>query len=317
MSRRTDVLVTSGLLPGRHLRRLKVGDRREYYRRWWEKNKEKVLQRRRERYAEDSGYREQIAEASKRSKKKRRQEKREFLGDRRRKVRLPRVKEPVEIEWRGKRVLGYGVDILCRVLGRSRSTVFSWERMEWMPRTPLADKNGDKLYTAGMIMVVKEVADANRDEGLSRGKRVFSGGNAMYSRIQLGWDSLTGDEEFDEDVLSGGMVRVPPVVTVKALLRGKPTLFYTVDTLVRSVGRSKYCVLGWEKSGLLPRTPFRDVRRWRLYTLEMITVVGTVIGQYEVGDIDRGAVYEKIVSGWRACGVSGQSEQLVTRISEY
>lgn len=287
-----------------------MGDKeRAYYRTWWEKNRERVLEHRKERYATDPEYRDKAAEYSRKSRERKSSERKaatEPTGDGPGgvvAVRIPRVRKPTRVRWKRRMVQAYGIEVLCRAIGRSRVTIYSWERKGWLPKTPLISSREEKLYTAGMIEVVAKVVKAYEEEGLSRGRQQFSVyGQAMHDKIQAGWDELRGDEKVDLSQYIS--IRVPSVVTKVVEVNGEQVECYTVEMLSRAIGRSKYMVPVWEKNGVIPRTPLTNKRGWRLYTPDMIEVVRTAVKR-RGGSIlkDPEGIYEDVAAGWEMLGI--------------
>lgn len=287
-----------------------MGDKeRAYYRTWWEKNKDRVLAHRKERYAKDPEYREKAAEYSRKSRQRKSDERKAATEPHEDSpggvvaVRIPRIRKPEEVPWKGKTVKAYGIEVLCRAIGRSRVTIYSWERKGWLPKTPLTSSREEKLYTAGMIEVVAQIVRAYEEEGLSRGRQQFSVyGQAMHDKILAGWDALNGDE--DVDLSQYISIRVPSVVTKIVEINGEQVECYTVEMLSRAIGRSKYMIPVWEKNGVIPRTPLTNKRGWRLYTADMIEVVRTAVKR-RGGSIlkDPVGIYEDVAAGWEMFGI--------------
>ena len=286
-----------------------MGDKdRAYYRTWWEKNRERVLEHRKDRYANDPEYRQRSAEYSRRSRQRKNQEEREAIRDSDdgpggMATRIPRMRKPESVEWKGKMVKAYGIDVLCRAIGRSRVTVYSWERKGWMPKTELKSLRDEKLYTAGMIEVVAKLVKEYEEEGLTRGRHRFATcGKEMCQKIQQGWDQLQGDEEVD--LTQHISIRVPSVVTKRIQINGEEVECHTVEMLARAIGRSKYMIPVWEKRGVLPRSPLTNKRGWRLYTVDMIEVVRTAVQRQGGGVLkDAETVYEDVAAGWEMLGI--------------
>ncbi len=274
----------------------------EYYDDWWAKNRKSVLSKRKERYESDSEYRKKARERSKEARERATKEKSEA-----RIVRVPRIRPPEEVCLAGKNVLAYGLEILARIVGKSRVTVYSWERKGWLPKTLIESSRGEKLYTAGMIRVVAQAVEKYSKEGLNRGKRRFDGA-PMFKEIQAGWAALASGSQPDDDVdlrdLIADTVRMPSVITVEEInVNGNKVDVYTVEMLAREVGRSKYMIPVWESKCIIPRSPIKNSRNWRLYTAEMIMVVAKVVKDALPSLSDPYVIYNKVRAGWIEVGV--------------
>jgi len=99
---------------------------------------------------------------------------------------------------------------------------------------------------------------------------------------------------------------------------GNPMSLHHVGVLAAAVGRTTQCVSKWEKSGIIPATPFRrGAHRVRLYTGDMIR---SVIGA--VGDgrrLQNGAqIYAQILAEWQNQGVPvdaiGELEEVAAKM---
>ena len=123
-----------------------VSDREEYYKEWYEKNRENVLKGRREKYRDDPEYAKRCRDAAKsyRARAKR-------LGKK------PRGRRgPVQMMVSGVPRQAFPISYLAERIERSVSTVNNWSRGGSLPETPLRTGGGMRLYTDGMIEVVRE-----------------------------------------------------------------------------------------------------------------------------------------------------------------
>lgn len=264
------------------------------YDEWWEKNKAAVNKKRRERWKSDPEYRAKAKEWGRTARKKEVKERRNAVA-----IRRSGVREPEEVEWGGKAVLAYGTDVLARYIGRSKTTVYAWEQREWLPRTPLLSSRGEKLFTPGMMRVVKSVVKRFESKGLQRGRGKVDG-EAMHDAIWSGWMKLKEDGEEPVRLNFKKMIAVPKVEVRTVEVGGRKMEAFTTDTLARAVGRSRYQMAVWEERGFLPKTPFKSHRDWRLYTKRMIRVVKAAMRKREFPDKE---MFMEIVSGWREAGI--------------
>jgi len=278
----------------------------EYYEGWWAKNRKSVLSKRKERYESDSRYREKARERSKHARERAIQEKSDAMV-----VRVPRIRPPEEVYLAGRKVLAYGIEILSRIVGKSRVTVYSWERKGWLPGTMIKSSRGEKLYTAGMIRIVAQAVEKYSKKGLNRGKRRFNG-FPMFEEIQAGWAALANGSHKDDDVDLGDLisdtVRMPLVITTEKIsVNGNRVDVYTVEMLAREVGRSKYMIPVWESKCLIPPSPIKNSRNWRLYTAEMIMVVKAMIKDALPSLLNPDIIYNKIRDGWIDVGIEAMT----------
>lgn len=84
-----------------------------------------------------------------------------------------------------------------------------------------------------------------------------------------------------------------------------------VGSFSRAIGRSVPTIHQWERTGVIPRTPFLLVganKQERLYTAEMIHVVRAALesrnGQVSSSD---GTFYRDVFNGWKGIGVDAES----------
>jgi hypothetical protein len=89
--------------------------------------------------------------------------------------------KPLTVEIRGKTKRLYRFSMLASQVGRSIHVVDSWIRAGSVPPTPFRTKRGDRLYTDGMIVVVREAVGSRKTVGSSK---------AVYKEIVKGWSKL-------------------------------------------------------------------------------------------------------------------------------
>jgi len=80
---------------------------------------------------------------------------------------------------------------------------------------------------------------------------------------------------FKEKIKKGGDVNifVRPRRPLLISFNGSSVMMYGIGTLAKSLGKLPATIVGWEKKGVVPCTPFRGRNKVRLYTKEMIDVV--------------------------------------------
>lgn len=131
-------------------------DRSDYQRDYYERQKEALSLKRKERYRSDPEARRKSIEASRtyRLKKKAERDAKIARGE------IPvghktGPRKPVLLKVGGKKVNGYTITVLAERLSRSADTVNKWISSGVIPATPFRSKRDDRLYTDGMILVVK------------------------------------------------------------------------------------------------------------------------------------------------------------------
>lgn len=122
------------------------------YQDWYAENKDTVAERRRQRYQSDPDYREKAKARSKAYRDKRRKE-RLAAGD----TGPSRQHGPIafHVDVGGEQCRAWTVSKLAADLDRSVEAVNHWQKIGLMPQTPLRSSRNDRLFTDGMILVVK------------------------------------------------------------------------------------------------------------------------------------------------------------------
>ena len=156
------------------------------YKDWYEENKEVLADRRRDRYHNDPKYQAKVKAWNKQYTARKRAEKKKKPKP---KVRVPKHRKPILLE-----VVVYGesvetqlvyVGAFARHIGRSVQTVYDWEKRGLLPRTPyqlVGKTKKDRLYTAGMVKVVKAVLS-------KRGLKISTSDPTFRQEVVEGWSS--------------------------------------------------------------------------------------------------------------------------------
>lgn len=145
-----------------------------YFQRYYEENKEEINEKRRERYQNDPDYRARSLEASKRYRERKRKKGR---------VRVARLRAAKEYRTGdGAKIKLYSVGVFATFIGRSAQSLSHWEKRGIMPDTPFRDTRGYRLFSRGMMEVVK------REVGQKR--RLYPVDPEMCERIREGWIGL-------------------------------------------------------------------------------------------------------------------------------
>lgn len=88
---------------------------------------------------------------------------------------------------------------------------------------------------------------------------------------------------------------------VTVSLNGSQVVMYGVGMLAARLGKLSSTIVGWEKKGFIPETPFRDKNNnMRLYTNEMIEVVEKAYKNNvrNTNIVNKTAFYDEIKKGW-------------------
>jgi len=131
-------------------------DRSLYQREYYESHKEELSKKRKEKYQNDSEYREKVKEASRRYREKKRVEREALKKEG--KWPKPKKRGPrtiVMVNLNGKKVEAYTIPVLAKKIRRSISTVNKWITVGTIPKTPFLSKTGGRLYTDAMVLVIK------------------------------------------------------------------------------------------------------------------------------------------------------------------
>lgn len=160
------------------------------YKQWYERNKEKLAERRKARYHSDKKYKAKVLKQNKDYREKKAKERDTEKPKIKPKLRSPKQRQPIErevqVNGHRERVVLFHIGELARALGRSVGSIHQWERIGLLPRTPYLSKSKKKkerLYTEGMIDVIKDVLK-------TRGKTVSSSDPLFRQEVVEGWTKL-------------------------------------------------------------------------------------------------------------------------------
>jgi hypothetical protein len=158
-------------------------DRSDYQREYYLKRKDTLSQERKDKYRSDPSYREKAIAQARRYRREKREERERLRAE----GKLPPAKsggprKPTEVDIGGRKVLAYTITIAAQRLGKSKSTLNNWTRQGVLPVTPLRTEGGDRLYTEGMIMVMKLA--------ISKRVRISVKDNTFYQEVVDGWREL-------------------------------------------------------------------------------------------------------------------------------
>jgi len=106
-------------------------------------------------------------------------------------------------------------------------------------------------------------------------------------------------------------IRLPRYKKPKvAEIGGKETVLFTSGIMAAVIHRTPQVVRLWERTGILPETPFRNELGHRYYTREMIDVVKESVSGFatagKVGGVlkHKDQIYASIKEGWNRLGIN-------------
>lgn len=161
-------------------------DRSEYQRAYYEKHRETLSEKRKRRYLEDPAYRDAMLAQVRAYRKKKRQER-----ERLRKAGMlppPNVggpRSPLRVTVNGVPTIALTVGRVALEIQRSKDTINYWTRIGLLPQTPFRSARGDRLYTEGMVLIMR-IAIGKR-------ARVAAGDREFTHEIRNGWEGLGVD----------------------------------------------------------------------------------------------------------------------------
>lgn len=141
-----------------------------YFQRWYAENRDTLLNKRRKRYREDKDYAEKCRENARN---------RPRVGTQRH---GSRARRPVAFVLGGRNMKGWTVAHLAKRLGRSVPTIRNWVKSGAMPDSPIRTDMGHRLYTDGMILVVRKA--------VAKRGRISAGDLGFHMEVSEGWLEL-------------------------------------------------------------------------------------------------------------------------------
>lgn len=163
------------------VKKVKDIDRREYQKEYYLENKQEISKRKSERYKTDSEYKKAIAEASKRRNEKKKIE-RAMMREKGILNRKPykRKNKHLFATIQDNQVKLYSVRVLADKIKKTIGTVNNYIKLGIIPNTPFRMmKNGElkgaRLYTDGMISVVRDNISSRVDRRSNIGEKILQG----------------------------------------------------------------------------------------------------------------------------------------------
>ena len=120
-----------------------MSTRSEYHRRYYQEHKDVICERRRQKYANDPAYRER-ALSSKRH-------------ERKEKMWPHSVAQSVGPHSGGCIRKSYTIGEAAKLIGVHRATLLRWIKVGWIPETPYISLVYGRLFTADMIVVLRDM----------------------------------------------------------------------------------------------------------------------------------------------------------------
>ena len=158
-------------------------DRRQYQHEYYQANRDSLSEQRKQRYREDPAYRDEILVQVRAYRKKKRQER-----ERLREAGLlppPKVggpRAPLRVTSNGVSTIAYTVGRVAIEIQRSKHTINYWTRIGLLPKTPFRSARGDRLYTEGMVLVMRIA--------INKRNRIAAGDREFTHEIRCGWEAL-------------------------------------------------------------------------------------------------------------------------------
>ena len=243
---------------------------------WYKKHGGQLNESRRDRYKSDPEYRNQVLEANRSSRAKRREElTKERAAERSAiKVKVSRQYKEVSSDIDGKDVKLMTIGALAKALHRSKLGVRLLEKKGVIPKAPVHNKQGERLYPPEMIEEIKKLMKA---QGRFNDQQTHT--VPMYINCEL--------------QLSDGVLATMPL--------------FRVGALAEAVSRSTITLEQMERRGVLPETPFRLPPNRRAYTELQIKAVCQAFEKRN-GDL-RGVpikeIHDEIYKSWEDAKVIG------------
>ena len=156
-------------------------DRSDYQSEYYEKNKDKLADKAASRYKDDPEYRQRAIEVSRKHRAKKKKERDKIRAAGELPKRKPTTSKPVYVDIGGEQVLVHRIAVLAKRIGRSVDALNKWISNGSVPQTPFRTRRGDRLYTDGMILVVKFAVQA---------KGIVGHNKEVYDEIVNGWAEL-------------------------------------------------------------------------------------------------------------------------------
>jgi hypothetical protein len=158
----------------------------------------------------------------------------------------------------------------------------------------------------------EEYYKKNKDSVNAERRRKYHEDPSYRERVLKASRKYRKSQRDDED-----RVRLPRYQTPlsKEAGDGGSLQLFSVGAFAVYLGRSVQAITHWEKSGILPPTPYRDDRGFRYYTREMMDVVRSAVGtRRRLFPVDEN-MRSDILKKWRELGVPVNAKSMTSALS--
>ena len=154
-----------------------------YYSTYYSERRETLSERRKRRYRDDPEYREKAKANAREYRQKKKAEREQLRAAGKLPPARPRgPRKPVDVKVGGKKLPAYTITVAAERVGRSVDTLNHWSKVGLLPATPIRSRRGDRLFTDGMILIVKMAV-------MKRGE-VSVKDSTFKTEIEDGWRDL-------------------------------------------------------------------------------------------------------------------------------
>lgn len=158
-------------------------DRSEYQRMYYEGKRDELSERRKQRYREDPEYRENALSQVREYRKRKRSERERLREAGKLPPPHPRgPRAPVRVQLNGVSTIAFTVGRVAIEINRSRDVINYWTRIGLLPQTPFRSPRGDRLYTEGMVFVIRVA--------INKRNRISASDGSFTNEIRQGWEGL-------------------------------------------------------------------------------------------------------------------------------
>jgi len=256
-----------------------------YFKKWYREHGEDLNSSRREKYQNDSSYREKTLKQNRESRERRRRENQEKkrLQASLKKTKAAKSWKSVNMEiddGHGNKVVQtlFTIGAVAKALDCSVQALRLWERKGVIEETPHRYSKGDRLYTLAQIEELR--------------RHLTESGRIGRSKVR--------DRPFPYTERN---------IRLSNRKRPKLTKLFKIGILSKMTGRTVVTLEQLEQRGALPETPFRvSGTGYRLYTPAMLEAVKQLFDKYggELrGDDARRAFHDEVYAAWKKLGVVG------------
>jgi len=152
----------------------------------------------------------------------------------------------------------------------------------------------------------------NKEKVNSERRRKYAGDPEYRARVLKASRDYRKRQRDDEDRVRLPRYQTP--TTREAGDGGKVQLF-SVGAFAAYLGRSVQAINHWEKSEILPPTPYRDERGFRYYTQDMMETVSRAVGtKRRLFPVEEN-MRADILRNWRELGVPVKAQSMAAALA--